>query len=244
MRYPIALVAVLAVFLGAPCLDAQEREASSGTNLVGQVVDASTGTPLLGAFVHLEGDDRGVLTEKDGTFVLPRVPKGVRSVMAEQLGYADLIQTTIVGEENEPMVLAMAPDPILLEGIEVVMDRFERRRRATAVMSQVFERDDLLTTAAFDAVDFLEGRSFLKTYPCLGTHFESECAMVRGRIAPVRVYVDEMPFFDGLAYLRTLQPYDLHRVEVYAGGRHIRVYTEWFVERAGRTRIQPIAFIL
>lgn len=241
MRYPIALVAVLAVFLGAPCLDAQERDPSSGTQLVGQVVDASTGTPLLGAFVHLEGDDRGVLTEKDGTFVLPRVPQGVRSVMAEQLGYADLVQTIIVGEENEALVLAMTPDPILLEGIAVVMDRFERRRRATAVSSRVFERDDLLNSPAIDALEFVENRSFFRTFPCRGTHFESQCALVRGRVRPVSVYVDEMRFLDGLAYLRMLQPYELHRVEVYGGGRHIRVYTEGFLERAGKTRLHPLA---
>lgn len=240
MRPRMAVVSLMAFFLGAPCLDAQQTSEISGIRLVGQVVDANTGTPLLGAFVHLQGDLRGVLSDKDGTFVLTGVPKGIRSVAAEQLGYAHLVQTIQVGEENENLVLAMTPDPILLEGIEVVMDRFERRRRATAVSSRVFERDDLLNSPAIDALEFIEKRSFFRTFPCRGTHSESQCALVRGRVGPVSVYVDEMPFLDGLAYLRMLQPYELHRVEVYGGGRHIRVYTEGFLERAGRTRLHPI----
>jgi len=32
-------------------------------------------------------------------------------------------------------------------------------------------------------------------------------------------------------------------VEVYAGGAHIRVYTNGFLERAARTRLLPVAFV-
>jgi hypothetical protein len=242
MRLRVAVAIALALGCAsvpaAPGLGAQERALS--VSLVGRVVDGANGTPLLGAFVSQHNSDRGTLTDEEGSFILPGVFPGVRSIAVEQLGYTTLVLTLVVGEDNDPLEVSMSPNPVLLEGIKVVMDRFESRRRATAVSSRVFDREDLVNAPAFDAVDFIESRTFLNTYPCPPGHFYSECALVRGRVRPVTVYVDEMPFWDGLSYLRTFQPFELHRVEVYGGGRHIRVYTAAFMERAGRIRLQPI----
>lgn len=228
--------------VGAPDIRAQERR-NEDLALVGRVLDAATGTPLNGAFVHLEGEDWGVLTDENGRFNLTEVPRGLLSVAVEQLGYVDLIQTTRFGEGSEPLVLALEPDPLLLEGIEVVTDRFERRRRALAIPSQAYDREDLLGSGAFDVLEFVASRSLLRPVRCGSLSVDGICAYVRGSIRPISVYVDEAPLIGGLDYLQMIPPHELHRVEVYRSGAHIRVYTESFMERAGRIRFTPLAVL-
>lgn len=71
----------------------------------------------------------------------------------------------------------------------------------------------------------------------------SVCFFVRGREAESMVYVDEMPVIGGLDYLDVLRPHELYMVEVYGQGRHIRVYTNHFMERAAKKRLRPVALL-
>ena len=47
----------------------------------------------------------------------------------------------------------------------------------------------------------------------------------------------------GMEYLSVIPPHELYLVEVYASGRHIRAYTNHFMERAAKTRLRPMAFV-
>ena len=236
------LLLLLTGLVGAQGLPAQERR-DEDLALVGRVLDAATGTPLVGAFVHLEGEDWGVLTDENGRFSLTRITRGLLSVAVEQLGYVDLVQTTELREGAEPLLLVLEPDPLLLEGILVVTDRFERRRRALAIPSQAYDREDLLGSSAFDVLEFVASRSLLRPVRCGSLSVDGICAYVRGSIRPISVYLDEAPLIGGLDYLQMIQPHELHRVEVYRSGAHIRVYTEAFMERAGRIRFTPLAVL-
>jgi hypothetical protein len=242
MRIRLSLLLVPLLLLGARDLRGQAGDPDS-RSLVGRVIDATTGTPLVGAFVHRTGEDQGVLTDDEGRFRLPGIPAGIVSLSVEQLGYVTQIRTSLVSEDADPIVLALDPDPILLEGIQVVTDRFERRRRALAVSSQAFDREDLVTSPAFNVLDFVTSRTPLRPFRCGSVSLDGICAFVRGRIRPVTVYVDEAPFLGGLAFLEMMEPHELQRVEVYRGGAHIRVYTQAFMERAGRTRLTPLAVL-
>mgnify|MGYP001134846084 FL=1 len=124
MKKRMAWVLVGALLAATPVVGAQEMEEREPV-LVGKVVDATTGRPLLGAFVHLEGENWGVVSDPDGLFRLPGVSSSVTlSIGVEQLGYVDLVETLAFPEEGEMAILALTPDPILLEGLQVVMDRF------------------------------------------------------------------------------------------------------------------------
>ena len=57
------------------------------------------------------------------------------------------------------------------------------------------------------------------------------------------MYLDEVPVLGGLEYLDTFAPHELHMIEVFAGGRHIRAYTPRFMERAAKQRLSPIALL-
>ena len=63
--------------------------------------------------------------------------------------------------------------------------------------------------------------------------------MYRGRRAEALVYFDEVPLAGGWSYLDTFAPHDLYMIEVYRGGRHIRVYSRFFMLRAATTRLFP-----
>ena len=78
---------------------------------------------------------------------------------------------------------------------------------------------------------------------CSGRAIGSVCFFVRGREAESMVYVDEMPVIGGLDYLDVLRPHELYMVEVYGQGRHIRVYTNHFMERAAKKRLRPGALL-
>lgn len=240
MKKRMAWVLVGALLAATSVVGAQEMEEKE-LALVGKVVDGTTGRPLLGAFVHLEGEDWGVVSDPDGLFRLPGVSaSGTLSIGVEQLGYVDLLETLAFPEEGEMAILALTPDPILLEGLQVVLDRFERRRRAHAFSTQVLDREDLVTTPHVDLVDLIQSRSFLNPAHCPPGYVESLCAVVRGRVRPVSVYVDEMPMLGGLDFLSMVQPQELHLVEVYYSQGHVRVYTEGFMERTGR---RPMALM-
>jgi hypothetical protein len=240
MRIRVLFLLALTLGVGVGGLRAQAREREENV-LLGRVIDATTGTPLVGAFVHLDGEDWGVLTGEEGAFRLTGTPTGILSVVVEQLGYVKGVHTARVEEGAAPILLALEPDPVLLEGIQVVTDRFERRRRSLAIPSQAFDREDLVTSPAFTVLDFVAARTLLQPVRCGTLSFDGICAYVRGSLRPVSVYVDEAPMLGGLDYLDMIEPYELQRVEVYRNGTHIRLYTQAFMERAGKIRLTPLA---
>jgi hypothetical protein len=223
-------------------LGAQARVAEPAVvDVVGTVVD-DAGRPLAGAFVSLDGSDRGVLSDERGRFRIPDLDAGRVVLRVEQLGYADLVWAGVVGTDPRPLVLALEPRPVMLEGLTVVTDRFRARRNAVATAVRAWERADLATSPYETAARFIAARAGLATVPCRAAH-SSLCVWSRGRVVSPTVYVDEAPIFGGMEYLDALPPHELHLVEVYGNGRHIRAYTEQFMERAAQIRLQPVAFL-
>jgi hypothetical protein len=203
--------------------------------------------------VGLSGADWGTLTDRQGLFRLPDVPSRAETYVFEMLGYAE---TTFVANAavDGHLDIRLAPDPVILEGIEVIADRFESRRNATATSVRAFDREQLLASSALDVMNLLEQRFGLRRTPCPGgagrgiarrgglfsTPSQYDCAWVRGRPAPVTVCIDEMPILGGMDFLVGYQPHELYMVEVYGQGRQIRLYTNQFMERASRTRFRPV----
>ena len=219
---------------------AQEERVAQQFDLVGTVSD-DAGRPLVGAFVSLTGSDWGALTNENGRFRIPDMTAGPVSLQAELLGYETLVWN---GEAHAgtAVELRLTAKPILLEGLTVVTDRFESRRRAVASSVRWFDHDALATSPQSSALDFLTTRAGLYSVRCNG-QFTNRCFIVRGRAAEPRVWVDEMPVFGGLEYLESLAPHELYMVEVYGSGRAIRAYTPQFMERAAEHRLRPIPIV-
>jgi len=238
--WSLLLAVVLSVpFLAQPAL-AQDTSASPVFDLTGTISD-ETGRPLVGAFVRLADSEWGSLTDEAGRFRIPTVTPGVVSLQAELIGYETLIWEGMVAAERT-LPLQLTAKPILLEGLTVLTDRFESRRRAVATSVRWFDHDALATSPQSTALDFVATRAGLYRVRCSG-RWSNECFVVRGRVTEPQVYVDELPMFGGLDYLASLPPHELYMVEVYGSGRAIRAYTPQFMERAATYKLRPIPFV-
>ncbi|MCK4446233.1 MAG: carboxypeptidase regulatory-like domain-containing protein, partial [Candidatus Marinimicrobia bacterium] len=54
----------------------------------GRVVDSSTGEPLVGVNIVVEGTTMGAATDIDGYFVILNIPPGLYDITASMIGYA------------------------------------------------------------------------------------------------------------------------------------------------------------
>lgn len=218
--------------------DAQEQPVCKDdeARIVGVVVDAETELPVAGAYVSVPASDWGSLTTDDGRFLLCEIGAGTHLVTAERLGYETLTSLVDAGASGDLVRLRMAADPILLEGLEIVTDRFERRRRAVATPVRVYDEEDLASSVYWTAAEFVDSRPGVMTAPCgIG-----RCIYSRGRVVNPRVYLDEFPLMGGWIQLESIPTSQLYMIEVYGWGRHIRAYTHAFMKRAANVRLAPM----
>ena len=240
MAFQAVAVGVLALGFVSPaaaqreqpeCLDDQAR-------ILGVVVDAATEMPLTGAYVSVAGSDWGSLTTDSGWFALCGIEAGTHLVAVERLGYATLESEVVAAAPWDRVALRMEPDPILLEGLEIVTDRFERRRRAVESGVSTFDQEDLLRSSYWSAADFVDLHAGVYTTPCGGNTCVYYRGYARGPLEPV-VYLDEIRLLGGWSELEDIPTSQLYMVEVYAGGTHIRAYSHHFMEYAAKVRLEP-----
>jgi len=188
----------------------------------------------------LTGTEWGSLTNEEGRFRVPETTPGRIALSIELLAYEKLEWSGDVADDADLLVIELDPQPIVLEGLQVVTDRFRSRRNAAATSAFAYDTDDLSTSMATNALEFIEFSSAAWLTPCNGRRGD-RCLFVRGRTVEPTVYIDEMPVMGGLGYLEAFAPWEFHMIEVYGGGRHIRAYTPQYMERAAKSRISPIA---
>ncbi len=206
--------------------------------IVGQVIDARTGTPVGGARVSAVGSDWASLTNATGRFALRDLDPGIWNVQVENLGYTARVVEIRVPTDGSALAIELEPDPIVLEGLEVVTRRFETRRRAVGVAVNAFDSDDLAVSADRSVAEMLQMRFGLMPARC--TDGGNGCVWLRGRSVRPEVHIDEAPMLEGWEVLDLFRPYEFHMIEVFQRGRHIRAYTHAFMERASRVRYLPI----
>ena len=211
------------------CMDDEAR-------IVGVIVDADTKTPLAGAYASVETSDWGSLTTDDGRFLLCGIGAGAHLVTVERLGYETLESRIEANSSGEPVALPMRPDPVLLEGLEIVADRFERRRRAVATSVRAFDQEAIASSGYWSAADFVDRQAGVITTPC----DISRCVYYRGRHVNPTVYLDEFRLIGGWSELESIPTSMLYMVEIYRRGTHIRAYTHHFMKRAATVRLAPM----
>ena len=70
-----------------------------------------------------------------------------------------------------------------------------------------------------------------------------ECISLNGTVIEPVVWVDEARIVGGLSSFRVTEPHELYMIEVYSSGRHIRAYTNFFMERAAVAQLRPVPLI-
>ncbi|HEX8692052.1 MAG TPA: carboxypeptidase-like regulatory domain-containing protein [Longimicrobium sp.] len=223
MKRPVSF-ALLAVALAAAPLAAQDRVV-----VTGRVVDAASGTPLAAAALDVAGSSAGVLADRDGRFELHLRP-GSYGIMVSRMGYETLLVTLeAAGRSADLGTIALKADPVMLEALEVTVDRIERQRLSVAASSRVFGVEELSNTAAFNAADFVRMRSGL-----------SYTSSFRGGPAGTCVVVDDAPLPGGLRTLEIYQPRDFARINVYRRGAFVQAYTPAYLERLAKQKFHPM----
>lgn len=238
---PALAALALAMFAAAPA-QAQRRAAVVVT---GQVVDAGTGQALAGVLVEAAPGARTALTDAEGRFTL-RLHAGDYLLHASRLGYAEGRRVVAVaGDSLGGLVFALAPQPLLLERVNVVLNRFESRRRTVPLASRVLDEQRLAHMGGSSVARVLESEAML--VPCAGSRSfaggsQNSCIYSRGQTVRPEVYVDDRLAFGGMDELDVYGTSEVHHVEVYGRGLMIRVYTRSYVERIIRSgrRLGPI----
>ena len=237
-RPALGLAAFACVAVSAPPAGAQDKPVCGDDEprILGVVIDDATEQPLANTLVSIEASEWASLTTEGGRFLLCGVGEGTHLITAEQLGYTTFKAYVETSREGDVNVVRMRPDPILLEGLEVVTDRFERRRKAVATTVRAFDQEDLARSGYWTAAEFVASRAGVFTTICEGG---TTCVYRRGRKVNPTVYLDEFPLIGGWFQLETLPTSQLYMIEVYSRGAHIRAYTHGFMKRAARIRLAP-----
>jgi len=239
----ITMVGIAMAVAALALLATQARSQEVGEfDLHGRVTDAENGQVLVGAWVSFPGSDWGSITDDHGRFRIPDLTPGPLALTVEQLGYETLSWEGEVSANTGALELALRPDPVLLDGLNIMVDRFRTRRMGVATSVLAYDQADLTTTSQETALDFVTMRVGSAPIDCVG-RWGNTCLRVRGRLVEPVVFIDEVQVVGGLEYLDSFAPHELYMIEIYGGGRHIRAYTPHYMERAAKLRLSPIALI-
>ncbi|HET6764496.1 MAG TPA: carboxypeptidase regulatory-like domain-containing protein [Longimicrobiaceae bacterium] len=232
----LGLFAALAV--AAPLSAQQER-----VRVTGVVVDSASGQPVSGAHVTLSRRDI-VVADRQGHFDLGRVPTGEQTFVASALGYEPVIVTVPVAETMEPVRVVLSANPVALAEIRVQVDRLASRRRSAATSVRVITQADMGYGVGLDARNYIMQRAFLSQATCRqgvsSLYAGGSCIRSRGMEVQPMVYIDERRSIAGLDELGAYSPQEIYMVEIYGGGREVRVYTNWFMQLSARRHMNPM----
>ncbi len=122
--------------------------AQTGT-IKGSIVDGTTGEPLIGASVLVEGTTSGAAADLDGNFVINGMSPGTYSLRATYIAYRPLVIREVkveAGKETE-LQIAMETDEVTLDEVEVVA----RANRESENILLLEQKKTLVATQAVGA---------------------------------------------------------------------------------------------
>jgi hypothetical protein len=137
--------------------------AQSSGKIAGVVVDKSTGDPLPGVNVILEGTTLGSSTDIDGYFVVLNVPVGVFTIRANYIGYKDVVMQQVRVSANITTELNYELTPTTLELDEAIV--------ITAQRPLVEKKRDFLYLIGHRRSDRIHSRAWFNKLDC----FANKC---------------------------------------------------------------------
>ena len=90
--------------------------------IAGIIEDASTGEPLVGANVYIEGSSLGSSTDLDGSFFIINIPSGTYDVTMQMIGYKNLTYQNLRVSTNSTVTLEGKLEPSIMEGETIVVE--------------------------------------------------------------------------------------------------------------------------
>ena len=101
-----------------------------GSTLVGRIIDAANSTPLVGAYLIVEGTRLGAVTDSSGAYSIASIAPGSYRLVAEMLGYkAEIVRDVVVFADSTTRAdIALVSQSIELNTVTVT----GRRQRSQA----------------------------------------------------------------------------------------------------------------
>lgn len=218
----VALVA-LAV---APPVAAQRP---GGVTLRGTVVDADSRAPLFGAFVARQDASRGVLTDSLGRFALPVDRAAAYPIRVSQLGYRTLEITMPAEAETRTFAVGLKPDPIQIEGLNVLTRRLTEPRRGRFGTATVLDQGALLSSPFGTALELT--RNLVPFAQRCSPDADSLCVSGQGRKRSLSICVDGHIVSSESPELESIDPRGLFLAAAYARVGRVQLYSRAYVAR-------------
>lgn len=205
------------------------------TVVQGRVMDALTFEPVSGAFVAQIGSDLGVLTDSLGLFTLELSAAYRPMVRIWQMGYRPVEADASGASPGRLLTVALAPDPVQLEGLTVLAERLAERRRGPYGVADVLDRDALIKAPEGSSFELVT-RMLPFARVCDTQQSEALCMGMRdalGMEQRVKVCLDGslVPQDYTQTILETVNPRSLYLVEVYPRVGEVRLYTPGYVQQ-------------
>lgn len=196
----------------------------------GQVLDAETETPLVGAHVFLSNSTHGTVTDSDGRFVLDRLAAGTHEIAVSMLGFAlEVTRMIFPGDEQTPHVFRLAPRVLPMGEVVIAAARSEAEARNWERYIDAFIADFIGETPNADKCTLLNPEVLYFT--ASAPHLEAastEPLIIENRALGYRIYYHLQAFE---AYDAGVRYYGTRRFELLPP-RNRRERRRW--ERARR----------
>jgi hypothetical protein len=201
------------------------------------VLAASSGQPLALATVEIPALKRSTVTDAEGRFRLDRIPAGEHALRVTLVGYRE--HSRPVPNGAGAVEVRLGEDPVLLQGLTVTSNRFDRRIQAVPYAVRVFGAREVAGSAATDAARFVITQTGMIPVRCRSV-VQDSCFYVRGELTRPVVYINDALAPAGMNMLEGIDRSVIARVEVVQGGRYVRVYTDDFMAWAARNNYRPL----
>ncbi len=222
-------------------LEGLDVSVSNEVTVVGRVVDAEDGVPLVGAEVRDMSARRArpALSRSGGRFSVPDVRVGPVLMEFRHLGYVPQVRYLRIPTPTD-LDIALEPDSVALARIEAIEAKAEWERRAVATMPvQTLDRR-LVASRPWVDTRALLARLGIYMEPCPIEEGLTGCRRVGGELKEVELCIDGRQAFGGMAELDSYEPTEIHLIESFDRGEILRVTTVGYLERmADRERPLP-----
>jgi outer membrane receptor protein involved in Fe transport len=123
--------------------------ASTTGKIAGEIIEAKTGTPVVGATVRLKNFSQGAITDSDGEFYLVNVPVGEHTVIVQMIGYETVEVTGIrvLTDLTTPVDVDLSEAPVELDQTVTVVARRPLIQRDQTSSAEIVTRDQIVNLA-------------------------------------------------------------------------------------------------
>lgn len=207
------LLIALILFSGASY--AQEKMTVGGT-----VVDDNN-VPVIGASIMVQGTTDGTITDMDGNFSLPNVPKN-GTLKVSYVGYVN----QIIAVNNQRMIsIKLLENLQTLDEVVVVGYGVQRKSDLTGAVASVKASEILKNTPTTNISDAMQGRMAGVSVVAGGDPTKESTIRIRG-INSINAESGPLVVVDGFVggNLKSLNPADIQSIEVLKDASATAVY--------------------